>query len=61
MVTISKYVKHLIKASIHYHNRQLLFRWVMSEHSRKKYLEATRNLKQQKNDLLIAISKGNKI
>lgn len=61
MVTISEYIKRLIKASIHYRNRQLLFRWVMSEHNRKKYLEATRNLKQQKNDLLIAISKGNKI
>jgi len=61
MVTISEYIKRLIKASIHYRNRQILFHWVMSEHNRKKYLEATRNLKQQKNDLLIAISKGTKI
>jgi len=61
MITISEYVKRLIKASIHYRNRQILFCWVMSEHNRKKYLEATKNLKKQKNDLLIAISKGNKI
>ena len=61
MVTISEYIKRLIKASIHYRNRQILFRWFMSEHNRKKYLEATRNLKQQKNDLLVAISKGTKI
>jgi len=61
MITISEYVKRLIKASIHYRNRQILFRWVMSEHNHKKYLETTRNLKKQKNDLLNAISKGTKI
>lgn len=61
MVTISEYIKRLIKASIHYRNRQILFRWAMTEYNCKKYFEATKNLKKQKDDLLNAISKGTKI
>ena len=57
MVTISEHVNRVIMASIHYRNRQLLFRWVMSEHNRCKYISAARKLEQQKNALLTAISK----
>lgn len=58
MVTISEHVNRVIMASIHYRNRQLLFRWVMSERNRRKYVSAANDLEQQKNALLSAISKG---
>ncbi|WP_404279832.1 hypothetical protein [Companilactobacillus paralimentarius] len=58
MVTISEHVNRVIMASIHYRNRQFLFRWVMSEHNRRKYVSAANDLEQQKNALLSAISKG---
>ncbi|GEO64815.1 hypothetical protein [Companilactobacillus nantensis] len=48
MVTISEHVNRVIMASIHYRNRQLLFRWVMSDRNREKYHEAARKLEQQK-------------
>lgn len=58
MLTISERINRVIMASIHYRNRQLLFRWVMSDRNREKYHEAARKLEQQKNALLSAISKG---
>lgn len=58
MVTISEHVNRVIMASIHYRNRQLVFRWCMSEHNRHKYISAAQDLEQKKNALLSAISKG---
>ena len=47
-VTISERVNQIIMASIHYRNRQLVFRWVMSEHNRHKYISAAQDLEQKK-------------
>ena len=58
MVTISEHVNRVIMASIHYRNRQLVFRWCMSEHNRHKYISAAQDLEQKKNALLTAISRG---
>jgi len=57
-VTISEHINDLMLAAIHYRNRQLIFRFVMSEHNRAKYLKAGSELEQQKKRLLTAISKG---
>jgi len=57
-VTISEHINDLMLAAIHYRNRQLIFRFVMSKHNRAKYLKAGSELEQQKKRLLTAISKG---
>jgi len=57
-VTISEHINKLILAAIHYRNRQLIFRFVMSNRNREKYYEAANKLEQQKKRLLTAISKG---
>ncbi|MDT6953546.1 hypothetical protein [Companilactobacillus alimentarius] len=59
MVTISEHVNRVIMASIHYRNRQFLFRWVMSNRNREKYHEAARKLEQQKKSLLTEIRNDN--
>ena len=58
-MTISERINRVIMASIHYRNRQLLFRWIMSDRNREKYHEAARKLEQQKKSLLTAIRNDN--
>lgn len=55
MLTISERINRIMLASIHYRNRQLLFRLCMSEHNRLKYIDAANELETQKKSLLTAI------
>ncbi|QAV52515.1 hypothetical protein D1B17_12725 [Companilactobacillus zhachilii] len=56
MLTISERINRIMIASIHYRNRQLLFRLCMSEHNRNKYIDSANELEAQKKSLLTAIS-----
>lgn len=58
LLTISKQLNDLIMAAIHYRNRELLMKWVASEHNRNRFERAARELETQKNALLTAISRG---
>jgi len=48
VLTISERINQLILAAIHYRNREILVRWVTSEHNRNKFNESARQLETQK-------------